>query len=154
MKILNKFKLKRSYYFHGELTELDRRISEITSDLVYKKSETEYTFFSRSSLGVLIVKGAHGITPPINVSAKITSINPNKHKVDFSSKIRIEHLFFVLFFGLMIYATFASNEPLTTLWFVMGLWLVFHLWFQFIYRIQEKGVVDEVAKIIRLRKSH
>ena len=152
MRILNKLKLNRSYYFHGELTELEQRISEISTDLVSKKSDTEYKFYSRTSLGVLIVKSAPGLVDAINVKAEITSINANKHLIKFSSSIRIEHLFFVFLFSIIIYAIYASDQPIKTLLFVIALWPVFHLWFQFIFRVQEKGLVEDVAKIIKLKK--
>lgn len=153
MNLLNKLRLSKQYTFDGTIADLVKEFEQIENLRVERVGHNIFKLRPFVSYGTLIVWGLGRTVDGINVTATLTQTNENKQRILFTTKVRPEHLFIVIIFPFFMFIIIWKEGRIEELAFVFGLWLVFHLWFQFVYRVQEKMVIEKVVDQFELTEN-
>jgi hypothetical protein len=89
----------------------------------------------------------------ITVKMKVHSKSDQLQELDFEGALHKGHLLIAVTFLFLLTGYFCTKFPqeLIPLFLFPSLWLIFHLWFNFIWTIQEKGLIEEIKLALHIR---
>lgn len=143
-------KIDREFIFSGQIDDL-LNILKNSNDISYEiLSKREIKFKSEISWGTMTTNGGVDLFEGIKVKAFIVESNSHRLKINLQTKVRSEHYFLIILFAIILVFLAFSSEPKWLYFYVLGLWLISHSWFQFIFRSQEKYLINKVVKKLKL----
>lgn len=112
-----------------------------------------YKFLSNFSLGTAIVKGSAGMIEGIRIFGEIEKASESTSIIRFTTKIRIELIFICAFWvGMILFQIFGDEK--IPLWINLILFPAMIVWLWFVYRIQEKSLMNKVEKKLKTPYNH
>lgn len=136
----------KKFVFEGNRASLDEILR--TSDLNYSTvTESEVVFYPTVSFGTLT---AGGLGSRISVTALLTPFGEDRTSIHLRTDVRPEHYLIVVTFMIILVTTSLADDPGTTSPCIFATWPVCHVWFQFIYRLQENHLVENIKSKLRL----
>lgn len=145
-ELIKRLTIDKDFIFLGQFQDLNEVLKK-SKDINYQMlSEREIQFSPTISWGT----GGMGFK--INVRALVSDLNSDRLKINIKTSVRPEHYFIIVLFIFFFIGIISSNESKWHIVFVFGLWIICHSWFQFIYRLQEKYLLDKIVKRLRLSK--
>jgi len=151
MKLTEHFHRNQTYFYPGNITELENEMSKLTWPVVKKIAAKKYKISPVFSFGTLLLANGIGIER-INVVVSIKEIDAQRQQVCFSTKLRVEHYLVAGICLISILAAIKQNEPLLTYPLILGIWILAHLFFQWIFSIQENQVIKGTVEQLHLIK--
>lgn len=154
-KILN---VNKYYSFRGGIDNLDRllqktRIKEsgdlynfTASPTVNKSFECTY----KSSLGVLVAFPGHISSKGITVYGSFVQKSKHEIKIELKTKLRLEFYVFAVF-ALAFYIAMPFSAKDIPFW-VYFFPVIPIVWFQFLYREQEKDIIEQIEYLLNLEE--
>jgi hypothetical protein len=149
-EILNKILLSKEIPINSSYEELNTIISKIDQKSFRIKGPQggEYTFLSNLSLGTAIENIDKGMIEGIKVFGEIKKKSNSTSILKITTKVRIELVFICVFWiGMILFQIFGNEK--VPLWVNMIMFPVTLIWFWFVYRIQEKSLMNKVVKEIK-----
>lgn len=142
------FILDKTIEINQSQEEIKTRINTIkNSSYSYSwKRRDLIKFSSKISFGTLIVKGLPNASPGIQLFGEIKSLENSKSELRLFTKFRIEYIITIVFFIAIFYVDIFGDEKIP-IWLYLLLPILL-LWFQFVYRVQEKSLLNEVLSDI------
>lgn len=148
MNLIKLFTIDKEFVFKGQLHDLSEildRSKDINCEIL---SRRELRFTPDFSWGTLGISG--GVSFEIYVSAFLTEHDPGQLIIHFKTGIRPEHYFFIVIILIIFGVTIFSDESKWLILYVAGLMIICHSWFQYIYRLQERYLIDKIVKKLKL----
>ncbi len=116
---------------------------------INKVTDKQFVIKAHSSWGILLINGGWG--KAINVILQLYESKGNTN-VSIKTNPRIEH-YLILFLGLMfIGVSISQNELLEIYLFIIVIVILIHIWLHFIYRYQEKILIDKIKQELHLKE--
>ncbi len=154
MKLLERLKFNEKYAYYGTAENLDNKLKTIQDPIITKLANNQLKINASLSLGTLMsLGGGSGRLSGITVLASISEIEEKKQLIHFTTRIKIEHFFFLFIFMILFITgivTIINNGDFGFLLTTLILWPICHLWFQ--YRMQEETVVGKIVQKLNLRR--
>lgn len=161
--ILEKFRVKKTLRFHGQIDALERLLESVETQplekdqFYFKRLELlKYELEPFVSLGTMqhSINGVSTGTQKISVTLQIASISQNLQELRFSGKLHNAHYF--LFFGFLIgfvgaFCALSMTGEFGGLIVVGILWPIVQLWFNYVWTSQEKALIEEIQLSLQIR---
>lgn len=160
--LLERFRVKKTLRYHNSLESLVDILEKMISEPLEKETfhirkigDSHYILEPRVSLGMPhysaggMIKSSQGIIVSMNIHSKSEQLQ----ELCFEGALHKGHLFIAVFFTIALtgYLSTIFPEKLIPLFLIPSCWLIFHLWFNFIWTIQEKGLIEEIKLALHIR---
>lgn len=138
--------LNQEYLYRGE--DLESALLKSGAWEAEKTGFNQYRICSNVSVGTLRI---NNIGIPIKVTAEVREHQEGVKSILLSTNTRPEHYFlFILFALACTLIPLTANKFAWAVIYPLVLWLPVHLFFQFIIRVQEELLVNNIVKKLRL----
>ena len=155
-RLFRHLRLFEEYIFKGDYHDfneaLHRPDSSIADRPYHLKREINGGFWlvAKRSRGVLI--SGSGYRSKIKVAIELRKKGKNLTLITFKTSIRNEHILNFLMFLAFIIGAFFDELRWYTIPFLIVLFLIVHGWFHWVYRAQEKSLMESVIDELSLEK--
>jgi hypothetical protein len=140
--------LNEEYFYSGEDLESDL-LKYRTAWEAQRTGINQYRFFSRLSAGTLRI---NNIPIPIKANAEVREYQEGVKSVLLFTSTRPEHYFiFILFVILCTLIPLTAKKEAWAVIFPLVLWFPTHIFFQFVIRVQEELLINNIVKNLRLK---
>lgn len=147
MRVKSRIILSHDIPINCSFEKLNKVISELDqkSFEIHELKKGKFKFLANFSLGTTIINGYSGIIDGIKVYGEILKASDSTSILKISTKIRIELIFIcACWIGITLFQLLGNDR--IPIWVNLILFPCIILWFWFVFRIQEKLLLNKIEE--------
>jgi hypothetical protein len=148
-QLINRLTINKTYYLVGEVSDFEIALNNTKGIRHQVDGVNEFCFSPTASWGTL---SGPIFNSQITVRALVAELDDGRVKINFRTRVRIEHYFLIILFIIFFICFNHADESPWVNFFLLGVWIIFHVWFHFIYRYQENRLIEKLVEKLRLRE--